>query len=80
MHKEYKQIFSLKLAGFLMMNGLPIRRIHHDLKTRNKDVYMFDNDERIERLMIEYSKLKRAKENKNVTNERSGNYYKFKNI
>ena len=45
-----------------MMNGLPIRRIHHDLKTRNKDVYMFDNDERIERLMIEYSKLKRAKE------------------
>lgn len=74
MNKEYKQIFSLKLAGFLMMNGLPIRRIHHDLKTRNKDVYMFDNDERIERLMIEYSKLKRTKENKNVTNERSRNY------
>ena len=74
MNKEYKQIFSLKLAGFLMMNGLPIRRIHHDLKTRNKDVYMFDNDERIERVMIEYSKLKRTKENKNVTNERSRNY------
>ena len=74
MNKEYKQIFSLKLAGFLMRNGLPIRRIHHDLKTRNKDVYMFDNDERIERLMIEYSKLKRTKENKNVTNERSRNY------
>lgn len=74
MNKEYKQIFSLKLAGFLMMNGLPIRRIHHDLKTRNKDVYMFDNDERIERLMIEYSKLKRTKENKNVTNEGSRNY------
>ena len=61
MNKEYRQIFSLKLAGFLMMNGLPIRRIHHDLKTRNKDVYMFDNDERIERLMIEYSKLKRTR-------------------
>ena len=56
-----------------MMNGLPIRRIHHDLKTRNKDVYMFDDDERIEPLMIEYSKLKRAKENENVTNEGSRN-------
>ena len=62
MNKEYKQIFSLKLAGFLMMNGFPIRRIHHDLKTKNKNVYMFDNDEKIEELMIEYSKLKRSKE------------------
>ena len=62
MNKEYKQIFSLKLAGFLMMNGFPIRRIHHDLKTKNKNVYMFDNDEKIEELMIEYSELKRSKE------------------
>lgn len=80
MCKEYKQIFSLKLAGFLMMNGLPIRRIHHDLKTRNKDIYMFDDDERIEKLMIEYSKLKCAKETKNVTNKGSRDYYKSKNI
>lgn len=75
MIKEYKQIFSLRLAGFLMLNGIPIRRIHHDLKTKNKDVYMFDNDERIEELMIEYSKLKRSKEKENVINKGS----KYKN-
>lgn len=68
MIKEYKQIFSLRLAGFLMLNGIPIRRIHHDLKTKNKNVYMFDNDEKIEELMIEYSKLKRSKEEENVIN------------
>ena len=73
MIKEYKQIFSLRLAGFLMLNGIPIRRIHHDLKTKNKDVYMFDNDEKIEELMIEYLKLKRSKEEENVINERSRN-------
>ena len=73
MIKEYKQIFSLRLAGFLMLNGIPIRRIHHDLKTKNKDVYMFYNDEKIEELMIEYLKLKRSKEEENVINERSRN-------
>lgn len=59
--KVYKQIFSLKLAGFLMINGIPIKRIHHDLKHNHKDVYLFENSKKVEEKIIEY-KIKCIKE------------------
>ena len=61
-NKVYKQIFSLRLAGYLMLNGFRIRRIHHNLKEIDKDVYLFDNTIELENAMIEYKKLKQTKE------------------
>ena len=54
--KMYKQIFSLRLAGYLMMNGFQIKRIHHNLKVKNKDVYLFEDTPELEQAMLEYKK------------------------
>ena len=62
-NKVYKQIFSLRLAGFLMLNGFRIKRIHHNLKEVDKDVYLFDDVPELEIAMLEYKKLKQTKEN-----------------
>jgi hypothetical protein len=56
-YKMYKQIFSLKLAGFLMMNGIPIKRIHHNLKVKNKDVYLFEDTPELTQVMLKYKKV-----------------------
>lgn len=53
-YKMYKQIFSLRLAGYLMMNGFPIKRIHHNLKVKNKDVYLFEDTPELTSCMLEY--------------------------
>lgn len=53
-YKMYKQIFSLRLAGYLMMNGFPIKRIHHNLKVKNKDVYLFEDTYELMQAMLEY--------------------------
>ena len=60
--KMYKQIFSLRLAGYLMYNGFRIRRIHHNLKERDKDIYLFDDTPELENAMLDYKKLKNSKE------------------
>ena len=61
-NKVYKQIFSLRLAGYLMFNGFRIRRIHHNLKEIDKDIYLFDDTPELETAMLEYKKLKQTKE------------------
>lgn len=53
-YKTYKQIFSLRLAGYLMMNGFPIKRIHHNLKVKNKDVYLFEDTLELTQAMLKY--------------------------
>ena len=72
-NKVYKQIFSLRLAGYLMQMGFRIRRIHHNLKDGiiDKDVYLFDDTPELEIAMLEYKKLKQTKEN-----DKYGNNYK----
>lgn len=62
-YKMYKQIFSLRLAGYLMLNGFRIKRIHHNLKEVDKDVYLFDDTPELKNAMLEYKKLKQTKEN-----------------
>lgn len=74
-NKVYKQIFSLRLAGWLMYNGCRIRRIHHNLKNGiiDKDVYLFDDTPELEIAILEYNKLKQSKEKYNhVIDKRSG--------
>lgn len=62
-YKTYKQIFSLRLAGYLMFNGFRIKRIHHNLKEIDKDVYLFDDTPELKNAMLEYKELKQTKEN-----------------
>ena len=56
-YKMYKQIFSLRLAGYLMMNGFPIKRIHHNLKAKNKDVYLFEDTSELVQAMLKYKEI-----------------------
>ena len=56
-YKTYKQIFSLRLAGYLMMNGFPIKRIHHNLRVKNKDVYLFEDTPELLQAMLKYKEI-----------------------
>ena len=53
--EKFKYIFSLKLAGYLMMNGQRIVRINHNLNVSDKDVYVFVDTPELCQLMSEYS-------------------------
>ena len=53
--EKFKYIFSLKLAGWLMMNGHRVVRINHNLNVRNKDVYVFMDTPELCQLMGEYT-------------------------
>ena len=63
-NKKFKYIFSLKLAGYLMMNGFRILRINHNLKKIGKDVYVFEDSEEICKTMEKYTVDKNSKEKK----------------
>ena len=69
MEEKFKYIFSLKLAGYLMMNGHRIIRINHNLNVPNKDVYVFVNTPELCRLMSEYTNR-----SKNSKEKYYGNY------
>lgn len=62
MKEKFKYIFSLKLAGYLMMNGQRIVRINRNLNVPNKDVYVFIDSLELCKLMSEYSNIN-SKEN-----------------
>ena len=72
--KKFKYIFSLRLAGFLMMNGFRILRINHNLQKKDKDVYVFENSNKLCKMMEKYNEIKNSKEKENVINQRSRNY------
>ena len=62
MEKKFKYIFSLRLAGYLMMNGFRILRINHNLQRFDKDVYVFEDSEEICKAMEKYTVDKNSKE------------------
>lgn len=55
---EYKCIYNLRLAGFLMMNGIPIQRIETNLGRRWRNVYLFENNTKIEEFINLYKQQK----------------------
>lgn len=71
MEEKFKYIFSLKLAGYLMMNGHRIIRINHNLNVPNKDVYVFVDTPELCQLMSEYTNR-----NKNSKEKYYGDYNK----
>ena len=60
--QKFKYIFSLRLAGFLMMNGFRILRINHNLQKIGKDVYVFEDSKEVCDAMEKYSIYKNSKE------------------
>lgn len=75
MEEKFKYIFSLKLAGYLMMHGQRIIRINHNLNVANKDVYVFIDTPGLCQLMSEYTnKYRNSKEKYDGnSNRRSSN-------
>ena len=63
--KKFEYIFSLRLAGFLMMNGFRILRINHNLQKKDKDVYVFENSNELCKMMEKYNEIKNSKETEN---------------
>ena len=55
MQEKFKYIFSLRMAGWLMMNGQRIIRINHNLNVSHKDVYVFVDTPELCQLMEKYS-------------------------
>lgn len=64
---QYKCIYNLRLAGFLMMNGIPIKRIEVNLGRPRRDVYLFEQSKKIEELILKY-KSQKSKENDDGNN------------
>ena len=73
MKEKYKCIYNLKLAGYLMMHGFPIKRVEKNLDRPWRDVYLFEPSEEIEEAIEFYKFKKSKKENKDngINNERS---------
>lgn len=63
MNKEqkYEYVKSLRLAGWLMYNGFRILRINHNLEVKGKDVYVFEQSDKLSDCIFEYID-KRTKE------------------
>ena len=53
---KVKYIFSLKMAAFLMNNGCPIKGVRPNAKIKNKDVYVFEDNEKVNKLIEQYQK------------------------
>ena len=60
--KKYEYVKSLRLAGWLMYHGFRILRINHNLEVKGKDVYVFEQSEKLSDCIFEYIN-KRTKEN-----------------
>ena len=52
--QKYEYVKSLRLAGWLMYNGFRILRINHNLKVQGKDVYVFEQSEKLSDCIFEY--------------------------
>ena len=52
--KKYEYVKSLRLAGWLMYHGFRILRINHNLEVKGKDVYVFEQSEKLSGCIFEY--------------------------
>ena len=52
--KKYEYVKSLRLAGWLMMHGFRVLRINHNLQFKGKDVYVFEQSDKLSDCIFEY--------------------------
>lgn len=70
MKKKYEYVKSLRLAGYLMMNGFRILRINHNLDVKGKDIYVFEQSDKLSDCIFEYIRNKNQGE-QNDSDKRS---------
>ena len=71
MKEKYKCIYNLRLAGFLMLNGIPIQRIERNLGRPWRNVYLFEDKVEISKLIETYKEQKSKENDKDGFNNRS---------
>lgn len=54
-------IYSMRLAGYLMVNGVPILKIVPDKKDKTKNNFIFANTEKLHNLIDEWNLQKKQK-------------------
>ena len=54
MSKKYEYVKSLRLAGYLMMHGFRILRVEQNIKIKDKDVYVFEQSDKLSECIFEY--------------------------
>lgn len=69
MKEKYKCIYNMRLAGYLMMNGMRIIRMEKNLGRPWRNVFIFEETEELMKL-IEIYKETKSKENKDGINNR----------
>lgn len=69
--KKYEYVKSLRLAGWLMMNGFRILRINHNLDVKGKDVYVFEQSDKLSDCIFEYINRRTEENNCAYFNKRS---------
>ena len=55
---KYQYIFSMKLAGNLMINGFKLLRVNKHLSGNGMDVYVFEETDEIKDFIEDYKKTK----------------------
>jgi len=58
MKEKYKCIYSPQVAGYLMMNGMRLKRISQNFERPWTQVYLFQDDRKINELIEMYKKKK----------------------
>lgn len=52
--KKYEYVKSLRLAGWLMQNGFRILRVEPNVNFKSKDVYVFEQSDKLKKYILEY--------------------------
>ena len=55
---KYRYVFSMKLAGNLMINGFKLLRVNKHLSRNGFDVYVFEDSDEINSFIENYKKSK----------------------
>ena len=71
--KKYEYVKSLRLAGWLMYHGHRILRINHNLDVKRKDIYVFEQSDKLSDCIFEYINRRTEENNYADFNKRSRN-------
>lgn len=68
MKEKYKCIYSPQVAGYLMMNGIHLKRISKNYDRPWTQVYLFENVNEINVLLQKYKNMKSTEDNYGINN------------
>ena len=73
--KPYKCIYNQQLAGFLMLNKQPLQRMERNLDLPWRNVFLFNDTEEVEQLMLQYKKEYKGENKNGINNTTNSNNY-----